>query len=55
MGSTTRIQNLFSLCQVQEVEQRVGIFFHVIFHMLLQKLFAKIDFFSNGSLWRLEP
>ena len=35
----------FSLLQVQEVEQTVSVFFHVIFHMLLQKLFAKIDFF----------
>ena len=40
----------FSLLQVQGVEQTVSVFFHVIFHMLLQKLFAKIDFFvSNGS------
>ena len=38
-------KSFFPLRQVQEVEQTVGIFFHVIFHMNLQRLFAKIYFF----------
>ena len=43
-----RLKHIFGFWatgEVQEVEQTVSVFFHVIFHMLLQKLFAKIDFF----------